>query len=170
MEIRECRAEDVALLEEALPSPGLSRFHENRYHRQIQGKGTYLVAWSHEGVLPAGSGEIRWDGCGAAEVQAAFPGCPELSGLAVRAELQGRGLGTALIRTAEGLVARRGIDRLGMGVDDTNPRAAALYLRLGYEETGVRYLDRYAVVDDEGARHEIADPCRFLVTSPAGRP
>ena len=50
-----------------------------------------------------------------------------------------------------------------MGVDDHNMRTAALYLRLGYRDTGCRYLDRYRYVDDHGVRHEVADPCRFLV-------
>nr|WP_221377253.1 hypothetical protein [Actinoplanes polyasparticus] len=64
---------------------------------------------------------------------------------------------------AEAVVVARGVERLGMGVDDSNGRAAALYRRLCYGETGCRYLDRYHYVDDAGARHEVADPCRFLV-------
>ena len=163
MEIRECRAEDVAVLEKVMPSPGLSRYHEARYQRQAEGRSTYLVAWVDDGV-PGGSGEIIWEGCGAAEVQAAFPGVPELSALLVwPPERQGQGIGTALIRAAESVVAARGVPRLGMGVDDSNGRAAALYLRLGYQETGCRYLDRYHYIDDAGVRHEVADPCRFLV-------
>ncbi|WP_405749578.1 hypothetical protein [Streptomyces sp. NBC_01411] len=49
-------------------------------------------------------------------------------------------------------------------------RAASLYLRLGYHETGCRYLDRYHYLDDEGLRHEVADPCRFLVKQLTGQP
>jgi hypothetical protein len=48
-------------------------------------------------------------------------------------------------------------------VADDNPRAAALYLRPGFGETGCRYLDRYEVVDLYGMRHVITEPCRFLV-------
>ncbi|MBM2615962.1 GNAT family N-acetyltransferase [Actinoplanes sp. LDG1-06] len=80
-----------------------------------------------------------------------------------------RSVGTALIRTAEDLALERGIGRLGLGVDDTNPRAAALYRRLGYAETGCRYVDRFTVVDDDGSRREIAEPCRFLVSELASR-
>ncbi|MCY1141040.1 GNAT family N-acetyltransferase [Actinoplanes sp. Pm04-4] len=160
--IAKCRAEDVAALEKVLPSPGLSGYHEARYRRQVAGGGTYLVACVDDG-LPGGSGEIIWGGCGAAEVQAAFPGVPELSGLSVVPRRQGQGIGTALISAAESVVVARGVGRLGMGVDDSNGRAAALYLRLGYAETGCHYLDRYHYVDDSGERHEVADPCRFLV-------
>ena len=62
----------------------------------------------------------------------------------------------------EQLALHRGHPRIGMGVNDGNERAAALYLRLGYRDIGYRYLDRYHYVDDSGARHEVADPCRFL--------
>jgi hypothetical protein len=63
----------------------------------------------------------------------------------------------------EQLARSRGLSRIGLGVDDGNPRAAALYLRLGYRETGCRYLDRYSYVSPDGVTHEVADPCRFLV-------
>lgn len=47
-------------------------------------------------------------------------------------------------------------------MDDGNPPAASLYLRLGYRETGFHYLDRYVYADDRGC-HDVADPCRFLI-------
>ncbi len=64
---------------------------------------------------------------------------------------------------AEALAARRGDRHIGLGVADQNARAAALYLRLGYQETGCTYLDRYHPLDDDGTRHDVADPCRFLI-------
>lgn len=51
---------------------------------------------------------------------------------------------------------------MGLGVGDGNPRAAALYARLGYLPT-VAYLDRWAHLDPDGVRQERADPCVFLV-------
>ena len=55
-----------------------------------------------------------------------------------------------------------------VAVLEHNVRAAALYLRLGYRDAGCRYLDRYRYVDDHGVRHEVSDPCRFLIkTIPA---
>src|ERR1035441_8102637 len=77
--------------------------------------------------------------------------------------LRSRGIGTAIIRAAEALARERGCGQIGLGVDDDNPRAAALYLRLGYQETGYRYLDRYYYLEDHGHRHDVADPARFLV-------
>lgn len=60
-------------------------------------------------------------------------------------------------------VQQRGFAQVGLGVDDDNPRAAALYLKLGFAETGVRYLDHWASSDRAGRRRDFADPCRFLV-------
>ncbi|GAA4534402.1 GNAT family N-acetyltransferase [Amycolatopsis samaneae] len=161
MDIRECRADDVPLLETHLPSPGANRYHEARFRRQAEHTSTFLVAW--DGARPVGVGEIRWNGCAAAEVRASHPGCPEVNGLDVAADRRSRGIGSALLAAAEARARDRGHRRLGLGVDDDNPRAAALYLRLGYRETGCRYLDRYSYVDADGSRHEVADPARFLV-------
>jgi hypothetical protein len=67
-----------------------------------------------------------------------------------------------LVHTAERLARERGIGLMGLGVGVGNPRAAALYARLGYLPT-VAYVDRWAHLDPHGVRHEQADACVFLV-------
>jgi GNAT superfamily N-acetyltransferase len=162
MDIRQCREGDLARLEVHMPSPGRTRRHATRFERQRQGLSTYLVAWADD--VPIGVGEVVWTGCAAPEVRRRYPDCPELNGLEVwPPRWRSRGVGTAIVRTAESLARERGHDRIGLGVDDDNPRAAVLYDRLGYEETGCRYLDRYHYVDEQGRRHDVADPARFLV-------
>lgn len=149
-----------------MPSPGRTRRHAARFDRQEQGLATFLTAWADDDGdgVPVGTAQILWRGCAAPEVQARFPGCPELNGLGIwPPELRSRGIGSALIRAAEEEVRAAGHALIGLGVDDDNHRAAALYLRTGYRETGCRYLDRYAYLDGEGVRHEVADPARFLV-------
>jgi ribosomal protein S18 acetylase RimI-like enzyme len=84
--------------------------------------------------------------------------------------MRSRGIGTALIAEAERRAAARGFSRIGLGVADDNPRAAALYLRLGFEETGYHYLDQYEVIDADAVRHAITESCRFLVRHLARRP
>jgi GNAT superfamily N-acetyltransferase len=159
--IEACRAEDLEWLEEAIPY-GPSRFHEQRLARQEQGTSTYLIAWIDE--VPVGHAEIRWNGCAAAEVTQRFPGCPEINALDVWPErLRSRGIGTAIIAEAERRAVGRGLGWIGLGVADDNPRAAALYLRLGFGETGCRYVDRYEIVTAAGERLAFSDPCRFLV-------
>jgi ribosomal protein S18 acetylase RimI-like enzyme len=77
---------------------------------------------------------------------------PELKNLSVDAELRGTGIGTALIAAAERIVDKRAGSerRLVVGVGLDNPRAAALYERLGYERTGVISTTTYEYVDDHG--------------------
>jgi ribosomal protein S18 acetylase RimI-like enzyme len=53
--------------------------------------------------------------------------------LATHPELQSLGLGTRVVREAERRIRRRGLAWAVVGVEDNNPRARALYERLGYE-------------------------------------
>jgi hypothetical protein len=132
------------------------------FDHQGQGLSTFLVAWS--GGFPVGSGRILWQGCAAPEVSQRFSNCPELNGLGVwPPEHRSQGIGSTVVRAAEAHVRCRGYRQIGLGVDDANHRAGALYARLGYQETGCRYLDRYHYIDDHGTRHEVADPARFLI-------
>ncbi|MEU9213701.1 GNAT family N-acetyltransferase [Streptomyces sp. NPDC048415] len=75
--------------------------------------------------------------------------------LAVLPALQSRGLGTLLIRAAEQRIRNRGLRRAELAVEEDNPRARALYERLGYVAYG-REPDTW---DEEGPdglirRHE----------------
>jgi GNAT superfamily N-acetyltransferase len=53
--------------------------------------------------------------------------------LATDSRLQGLGLGSRLIAEGERRIRKRGLRWAVLGVEDTNPRARALYERLGYE-------------------------------------
>lgn len=57
--------------------------------------------------------------------------------LSVHDRWQSLGLGTTLIRALEDRIRRRGLNIATLGVEHDNPRAAALYGRLGYHETGM---------------------------------
>ncbi|GIE95206.1 GNAT family N-acetyltransferase [Paractinoplanes rishiriensis] len=156
--VRPCRESDLRLLEQTVPTG----YHEARFARPGS---AYLVAV--RGGAPVGAGELWWHPKEPA-VRERFPDCPEINGLTVGVAHQSRGAGTALVQAAERLAAERGRVRIGLGVDDQNVRAAALYGRLGYVDVGCEYLDRYHYLDDSGARHEVADACRFLVKALAG--
>jgi ribosomal protein S18 acetylase RimI-like enzyme len=60
------------------------------------------------------------------------PGAGTLWQLGVLPALRSRGLGTLLVRSAEERIRARGLRRAELGVEDRNPRARALYERLGY--------------------------------------
>lgn len=63
--------------------------------------------------------------------------------LSVDPEAQGQGIGTRLLRHAEQVARAEGLVRIALGVEDANPRARALYERLGYAASG-------DVLHDEG--------------------
>ncbi|MEV7888229.1 GNAT family N-acetyltransferase [Streptomyces sp. NPDC002817] len=160
MEITVCRAADVALLDQRAGSLGVTSFHGRRFARQEAGESTYLVAWL-EG-RPVGNTELRRTGCAAPEVTV---DPPEINALDVFPErLRSRGIGTALIRAAEGLARERGLTvvGIGIGVGKDNPRAAALYARLGYRPL-VGYVDRYSYEAADGTTRECVDAAVFLV-------
>ncbi|MGW5361781.1 N-acetyltransferase family protein [Actinopolymorpha pittospori] len=160
MLIRECTAADVERVEEAYPT-GAHRRHAQTVERQQTGECTFLVAWDGEESL--GHGEVVWQGCKTTEVRATYPECPEINGLRVyRAEMRGRGIGTALIRSAEDRARERGFQWIGLGVADDNPSAARLYERLGYD-AGIRYTAAWSYEDDAGVKHVIEDPRTFMV-------
>jgi ribosomal protein S18 acetylase RimI-like enzyme len=64
------------------------------------------------------------------------PGAGTLWQLAVHGALQSCGIGIILIRAAEQRIRARGLHRAELGVEECNPRARALYERLGYVAYG----------------------------------
>ncbi|TWD80858.1 acetyltransferase (GNAT) family protein [Kribbella amoyensis] len=64
------------------------------------------------------------------------PGAGSLWQLAVHPALQSCGIGTVLIGAAEQRILARGLDRAEISVELSNPRAQALYERLGYVAYG----------------------------------
>jgi GNAT superfamily N-acetyltransferase len=163
--LRPCRADDLDHLEAWAPT-GNSRTHAARFARQQAGTSTFCLA-----VAPqladgfVGSAEIRWDGNANPEV----PRCPEVNGLQVwPEELQSRGIGSAMLALLEQEARSRGHAELGLGVGRTGP--LPLYLRLGYEDTGVTYLDRYTWIDEDHREHHVAAPCRWLTKTLEARP
>jgi ribosomal protein S18 acetylase RimI-like enzyme len=69
--------------------------------------------------------------------------------LVVHGALQSCGIGTILINAAEQRVRARGLQRVELGVEDSNPRARALYERLGYRAYG-REPDSWNEVSADG--------------------
>ena len=64
------------------------------------------------------------------------PDAGVLTMLSVHERFQSLGLGTRLVAALEKRVRREGRDRAKLTVEHDNPRAAALYRRLGYREAG----------------------------------
>jgi GNAT superfamily N-acetyltransferase len=90
-----------------------------------------------EGDEPVGWVVVSWTG------KPTLRGVPDLSDLFVTPTRRKQGIGTAMLAACEELARARGFTQISLAVNpDHNPRALALYLRLGYRPTGgPKYLD-----------------------------
>ena len=86
------------------------------------GEWDYLAACPPSG-LPVALGGIDYD---------QNPGAGTLTQLAAHRALQSCGIGTLLIQAAEQRILDRSLHRAELAVEESNPRARALYERLGY--------------------------------------
>ncbi len=132
--------------------------HRERLARQERGEAVYLVAG--DALHPVlGFVLLKWHG------DAHHDAHPVLEDLLVRPEYRSRGVGTRLLLHAEALCRERGLAHVGLGVNSAdNPRACALYQRLGYRDTGEPpQYDVYASIDETGQRHLYEDCCIHMV-------
>lgn len=161
--VRACTPDDVDLLEHAIPSPGLSRFHASRFSEQRAGACTYLIAWM--GARPLGHLVLKWYGCDEAKVRALLPEVPEINSLGVwPPEERGSGVGTLLIRDAERRAAERGYGRVGLAVGVDNLAARRLYQRLGYADWGHGTVDgSWRYLSEDGDDVVVTETTHYLV-------
>ncbi len=59
-----------------------------------------------------------------------------LDSIAVRADQRGRGIGAKLLEALPKFATKQGANKIGLSVDDVNPRAKQLYIRQGFKEVG----------------------------------
>ncbi len=69
-----------------------------------------------------------------------WPTCSEISDLMIAEPLRGQGIGTALIQRLVQESLRLGMREIEIGAAFSNPRALALYLRLGFEESHTLFV------------------------------
>lgn len=74
-----------------------------------------------------------------------WPRAAEISDLIVCEGLRGRGIGTALIQTLVQHALEHAVAQVEIGVALTNPRALALYRRLGFQDRRTVNLDMNGV-------------------------
>ncbi|WNI24981.1 GNAT family N-acetyltransferase [Streptomyces sp. ITFR-16] len=87
--------------------------------------------------------------------------------LAVHPALQSCGIGTFLIEAAEQRIAARGLRRAELGVEEDNPRARALYERLGYVAFG-RSPDAWDELAPDGTLRRRETMCTDMAKDLAG--
>lgn len=94
------------------------------------------------------------------------PGAGTIYQLAVHPVLHSHGLGSLLVTALEERVRVRDVGRVDLLVGADNPRARALYERLGYRTVGTE-VDRWSYVDEAGLAVDAADEC-VLMTKDLG--
>lgn len=145
-EIATVRAEDWARLRElrlaALADPvAVVAFSEPYAKAVAQGESF----WRRRAAQGEGGGAAQTfvgrdraaDGCWAGMVTALIEDdSAQVVGVYLRPEHRGTGLAGQLLRAAQAWAGRSGVRRMLLHVHEDNPRAAALYRRLGYVPTG----------------------------------
>ncbi|MFI6114738.1 GNAT family N-acetyltransferase [Kitasatospora sp. NPDC051164] len=118
--------------------------HEDLPACTWSGSATHLRCVEHE-LVRAAAGEVDYLAvCTPADLPVAIggidyqvaDGAGTVWQLGVHPALQSCGLGTLLIRAAEQRIRERGLTRSELAVEEDNPRARALYERLGYVAYG----------------------------------
>ncbi len=74
------------------------------------------------------------------------PGVFQMDGIFVDRAARGMGVGTALLQAVADEAARRGLREVQLDVIDTNPRARALYERVGFRAVKVERTGPFALV------------------------
>lgn len=90
--------------------------------------------------------------------------------LAGRAQLARAGVGSALLELAGQLALERGVSTLGLGVAVDNARAVALYRRLGFDDTGLRFTDAYSALDADGDTYDAVEQGMYMLRTLTPQP
>jgi ribosomal protein S18 acetylase RimI-like enzyme len=102
-----------------------------RHRLARHGDGRMLTALLAD--RPVGVVAVAWHAADEPEVRAHLDGVPIMFRLRVAAGFRRRGVGTALVRTGEGLLRGRDHKQVLVGVDHGNVPARSLYHKLGYQ-------------------------------------
>jgi len=159
VEVRVAGRDDLAALVAVL---GQERFFADRLARQDDGRGLLLVALVDG--RPVGDVYLWLEPAEEPEVRRHLPGVPLLGHLEVLPELRSQGIGRDIMQAAEDLLRRGGYERVALGVDMDNHRAAELYHRLGYTHWGYAPADTsQEVFLADGTIMRVPEKCYILV-------
>jgi GNAT superfamily N-acetyltransferase len=154
--VRPAHAQDLYGLMSIRPQEPL---HRERLTRQQEGEWTYLVAVDDHGQgAVCGFVVLIWGG------DEHHHGYPMLSDLVVRETRRGQGIGTRLIERAEWLCQEREFTQIGLSVNPSeNPRAYALYARLGYQQTSESLHCYTSYITDEQGHFFLSEDWRVAM-------
>ena len=149
--VRDITADDIPAVAAVQYNPGL---HRDRVIEAATGSLRYLLAELDGEVV--GFGMLIWSN---PQGWPPVGPVPQMVDLFVRDDIRGKGIGTTLIREMEAIARDRGVRTLYIGVEpEANPKAYALYQRLGYEpiSTEIR-AEETDYTDSDGVRHQYVE-------------
>ena len=105
-------------------------------------QGSYSDMVAHYGVLGA-----LWRGTILSVLERKVqPGELQMDGIAVSEKARGLGIGTALLNETFSEAKKRNLNAVSLDVIATNPRAKALYERMGFKTVGTEKLGPFSMV------------------------
>jgi ribosomal protein S18 acetylase RimI-like enzyme len=165
--VRRLEGTEVDVLQQSMPASrrlvdGVPRtYHERRLAAQQDGAADYLIAWGDGS--PVGHALLRWS-ADEPFLRDRELTAPLVEALAVRPDVQSRGIATAMMLEAERMAADRGQATIGLAVGIENERARALYARLGYYESGLgEFRVTWTALDADGEERVKGETCTYLV-------
>jgi GNAT superfamily N-acetyltransferase len=159
VEIRPATEVDLEALVAVL---GQRHWFTDRLAEQERQEGVLLVALLDG--QPVGDGFLARGAAEEPELRRRLPGVPRLDHLEVLGPLQRRGIGKALIRTAEDTARRLGHRKLVLAVGVDNPDARRLYERLGYTSwCHGTIVGTWIERDHDGPPVTLSETCHVLV-------
>jgi ribosomal protein S18 acetylase RimI-like enzyme len=133
LHVRPARLDDAAALQANLwparPFDHVYYFLKRARGNATEGRGLGAVVEAPDGV-PVGYAQVTL-----------WPRCAEISDLIVAEAYRGQGRGTALIQYLARAAREMNADCVEIGVAFSNPRALALYRRLGFRDSRTLQLD-----------------------------
>jgi GNAT superfamily N-acetyltransferase len=150
------RSGESWLVEGLVDSPGKSWLLEDRYQRHQRGAGVLIIARDHTG--PVGYAYLSLEEAEEPEISAGLPEVPIMMNFAVAPKYRGHTIGTQLISKIEDAARSHDHNRIAVAVFPSNPAAARLYARLGYQDWGQGSVQCYDVeVLEDGSLRRVPD-------------
>jgi GNAT superfamily N-acetyltransferase len=157
--IRTATVDDLAALRR-ISQDNQAGYLADHLDRQKRGLGELIVARLNGYVV--GNLYLWLDRADEPEIRQYLPGVPLLQHAWVTPPLRDRGIGTALLTTAEDRLRAGGHRRVALAVERTNHDAARLYHRLGYHDWahGPVRCDRWPATPTDAP---VVESCAVLV-------
>lgn len=132
LQFRPLQHADLAVLVQQFPQPSPTS-HQKRLQKQDKGKASYTCAAIGERIVAIQL--IRWSGP-QKKADRKLSHLPEVGSLYTLPDYRGQGIGAALVRYSENLIADKGYSGVGAIIKDNNDISIQMHVKDGYVRIG----------------------------------